>query len=89
MKKKILLGVMGVTLIAGVVAILCAIKKDDEDDLYDDFDDDLDDLDYFDPEIADDYDRRVSNLHKSQGLDDANFDNFDDLATEKEAMAEG
>ena len=41
------------------------------------------------PETADDYDKRVKNLHKSQGLDDNNFDSFDDLATEKEALTEG
>ena len=51
--------------------------------------DDLDCYEGYDPEIADDFDKRVSNIHKSQGLDDANFDRFDDLATEKEALAEG
>lgn len=92
MKKKVLFGVLGATLLAGVVvAIVSSIKKDDEDDFFDDLDD-LDDLDCYegyDPEIADDFDKRVNNIHKSQGLDDANFDRFDDLATEKEALSEG
>ena len=89
MKKKVLFGVLGAALLTGVVvAIVSSIKKDDEDDFFDDLDD-LDDFDGYDPEIADDFDKRVSNIHKSQGLDDANFDRFDDLATEKEALSEG
>lgn len=89
MKKKVLFGVLGAALLTGVViALVNSIRRDDEDDFFDEFDD-LDDFDCYDPEIAEDFDKRVNNIHKSQGLDDANFDRFDDLATEKEALAEG
>lgn len=82
MKKKVLFGVLGLTALAGVIVAIIRIAKDFDERV-------KKDLKGIYPETADDYDKRVKNIHKSQGLDDNNFDSFDDLATEKEALTEG